>query len=340
MVAPRFYPAIGGIEKHLMQVCSILNDWGYKITIVTISHELSLPSTEIIGQIHVIRMPHGWDKSPILSYYWFVKNRSLFKDFDIVHLHGTIPILLWYLPLRLLHSQIPTFGTFHGFERDPVPFFFRILRRIARSLVKSSICVGSFIKKIYRIKCDFITIGAVELSLQSQKNNRDVIYIGRLEPDTGITEYIDAVALLMTKGINIKLTVCGDGSIRSELEKTVDLLNLNVDFLGFVENPSSILNNHFCCFAAGYLSILEAFSFGIPVIAVARSSLKHDYYMGVREFGGPLSIQTTSEGVANELIRLLNNPELYEHISQASFQFAREMTWSRIARIYTRMWKY
>ncbi len=337
MVAPRFYPAIGGIEKHLMNVCSILSDWGYHITIVTTTHEAFLPSSEYVGRIRVIRMPYGWDKSP-LAYIWFLKNRSTLKDFDVVHLHGTIPTLLWYLPLRLLHCRIPTFGTFHGFERDPVPFFFKILRRIARRLVKRSICVGSFIKKIYQIECDVITIGAVQPQRLSQNKGGDIIYIGRLEPDTGITEYINALAILKQRGIELKMTVVGDGTLRYQLEEIAHTLQLNVDFLGFVEDPTTIMADHSFCVAAGYLSILEAFSFGIPVICIARSSLKHQYYVGVREISGPISIQTSPEGVADELVRLINNPTLYKRISERSCRFAKKMTWGRIARTYLRMW--
>ncbi len=340
MVVPRYKPAIGGLEKHVEKVCKGLLGKDHKLTILTSSHSHDLLAEECIDDISIIRIPYEIDRNPILSYLWILRNRRKFTDFDVVHVHDPLPLLLWYFPLLVLRKQMPVYATFHGFERDPVPVIFRIIRKIARKLVKRVLCIGRFIENTYDVQCDAVSIGAVESVPPSTGKRTGIVFVGRLEEDTGILEYMQALVLLKEKHkISIPLTICGSGSLSSSLETFVQENGLDVHLKGLVDNPVSIMSSSTIALAAGYLSILEAMAAGLPVIAIAKSSLKFDYYRQVIVEGGPISIQTTPEGIAREIVRLERNKELSNTISNRGLTFAQQMTWTRVINCYLKLWK-
>ena len=340
MVVPRYKPAIGGLEKHVEKVCKGLLAKGHKLTILTSNHSQDLLAEECIDGISIIRLPYGIDRNPILSYLWILKNRRKFTDFDLVHVHDPLPLLLWYFPLLILRKHLPVYATFHGFERDPVPVIFRIIRKIARKLVKRVLCIGRFIENIYDVRCDAVSIGAVELVPPSAGKRTGLVFVGRLEDDTGILEFMQALVLLKEKHkITVQLTVCGSGSLATSLETFVQEKGLDVHFKGLVDDPVSVMSTSTIDLAAGYLSILEAMAAGLPVIAIAKSPLKFDYYRQVIVEGGPLSIQTTPEGIAREIARLESDNELLKTISNRGLVFAKEMTWTRVINCYLKLWQ-
>jgi len=339
MILPRYKPAIGGLERHAEKVCRGLKARGYEITVLTSSHSKTLLSEESIDGTSIIRIPFGIDRNPVLTYFWILRKRKQFKDFNIVHIHDPLPLILWYFPLLMLRKQIPVFATFHGFERDPVPIIFRIIRKIARRLVKRVLCIGRFIENSYDVCCDAVSIGAVEAVPPSTGKRIGLVFVGRLEEDTGIFEYMQALVLLKEKyEISMPLTICGSGSLSTSLKTFVQENGLVVHFKGLVDDPVSTMSTGTIAFAAGYLSILEAMSVGLPIIAIAKSPLKYDYYRQVIFEGGPISIQTSPEGIAREIVRLDRNRELSKTISNRGMTFAKEMTWTRVINCYLKLW--
>ena len=69
MVAPRYRPAIGGVEKHIEQVIERLAKLGMKITVLTKSHKSDLKNQEETKGVRILRMPFGWDRNPFLIYF-------------------------------------------------------------------------------------------------------------------------------------------------------------------------------------------------------------------------------------------------------------------------------
>ncbi|MHA2265413.1 MAG: glycosyltransferase family 4 protein [Candidatus Thorarchaeota archaeon] len=341
MIAPRYRPAVGGIERHLEKVTKILVEKGLSVTILAPTHVAGLTQTETIDKVNIIRIPFGWDRNPFLSYLWMISRRLNLKRYSIVHVHGTMPLLSLYLPLRLLNGQIPVYATFHGFERDPVPAYFKVMRRIARRLVRRSLCIGHFIRTIYGEVCDLVSIGAVDQPERQETERGGLVYIGRIEKDTGIADYIEAMRILSEKySLMPQLTVYGRGYLQEKLERIADSHGLKVDFAGLAESSTKGLRSKLICLGAGYLSMLEAMSLGLPVVTVAATQLKYEYHKGVLTEGGHISIQTTAERVADEIARLLKNPELIRRISRRGVEFTKKMTWENLAKLYIEMWKH
>ena len=52
-----FYPHIGGVEKHVLEISKILIKKGHKIVVVTEQHQKDLKSKEKVEGIEVYRIP-------------------------------------------------------------------------------------------------------------------------------------------------------------------------------------------------------------------------------------------------------------------------------------------
>jgi glycosyltransferase involved in cell wall biosynthesis len=339
MLTPRYSPAVGGVEKHVATLSRLLKRHGYRITILTAKHIEDLPSTDVIDGNRIIRLPFKWDKNPFLSYIWFLKNRKLIQSKSVIHIHDTMPFLQWYLPLRIIFRSNPVFLTFHGYEKDPVPKIFVILRKLARRLSRKVLCIGEFINKIYSVQCDMNSVGAVEYQRSVTQKRSGAVFVGRLERDTEIETYIESIHLLeKEKGVRMHLTLCGSGSIAKDLKEYANYLNVEIELLGIVKDPMKILSTKEICFAGGYLSILEANASGTPTIAISKSHLKNQYFKAMRKAGGIISIQSSAEGIMREISRLRENPSLVESISKAGIDFAKSMTWEAMLNLYLELW--
>jgi len=339
MVSARYPPAVGGVEKHVSRLAHELVKRGHHVRIITSSHEPNLSPTGMSDAgVEVFRMPYGWNRAPFLGLLWMLRHSDLWRDRDVIHAHDVYPPLFWCAPL-MIEVRKRLFVTFHGYERDPIPSPFIFLRRVARKLARGgNICVGRFIETCYGIACDRVVLGATDLPQRTERQEM-AVYVGRIESDTGIEQYIHAIHTLREKhGISLALKVVGNGSQRRRMAALAHELELDVEFLGEIEDPWSVIGSAKICLAVGFLSILEAMARGIPVVGYATSPLRLAYLKSVREEGGPISIQTTSEGVARELARILTDTRLEESVSVRSREFAKRWTWDSMTQAYLRLW--
>ncbi len=166
-----FYPHIGGVEKHALEVSKRLIAKGYNVTIVT--EEIStkdipvyfqsgrkIPKRENINSIEIYRISAGannwFRKFRIWRELW--KLRKLIETSDIIHCHD---VFFWYLPFRFLFPFKKIFMTFHGYESYPVSKKEILIRKISENLSLGNICIGDFITKWYGTKPTYVTYGAV-----------------------------------------------------------------------------------------------------------------------------------------------------------------------------------
>ncbi|NWF94521.1 MAG: glycosyltransferase family 4 protein [Candidatus Thorarchaeota archaeon] len=338
MVTPRFWPAIGGVEKHVERVCEELGRMNVESQVVTLSHSQGLRQGESRRGTVVHRLPFG---SRLLAPFSLIMSgglRAAVKSCDLVHFHDVVPLLLLYLPVRVLCPNRPFYATFHGLEADPVPFHWRFLRRLARCLVRRCICVGGFIATEYGIRCDTLTHGAVATSEAETEERSGAVFVGRIEPDTRLADYVHAIHTLNRRGREMRLTVCGSGSIADHVRQLAESLRVDAQFMGHVERPEAAVARSQVMFASGYMSCLEAMALGVPVVAIAATPLKMAYFKSLRAAGAPISIQTSLEGVVREVERILDNAALQREVSQRGRRFTSTSTWTELARTYLWLW--
>jgi len=145
----------------------------------------------------------------------------------------------------------------------------------------------------------------VEKIIQSARGNAFVA-VGRLSPEKDHQKLVRAFNRVVQKVPHAQLIICGDGPLRTTLDKLVKQLKLqsNVHLLGFTKNPYPIVAASDCfVLSSNYegqpVVFYEAFALGRPVIATDipanRDVLKDGYgllvdnsedglYEGMRDF--------------------------------------------------------
>lgn len=132
-----------------------------------------------------------------------------------------------------------------------------------------------------------------EITFQPDKNSFNCIMIGTLHETKGHIDAINAIAILRTRGIPVKLIIVGTGN--SEYKRKLDnlILSLNIKeeiiFLGYKNNPITILKKCdtllMCSKSEAFgLVTLEAMENGIPVIGTntgGTTELILDSYNGL-----------------------------------------------------------
>ena len=143
-----FYPHIGGVEKHVLEVGKRLVEKGHKVIVITEEYQSKRKSAKVTGEmngIKIYRIPVGlenWSKK--FRIWWqLLKLKEIIRHADIVHCHD---VFFWYLPSRFLYLNKPVYTTFHGYEDYPVSKKAIIVRKISEYLSMGNICVGDFIQ--------------------------------------------------------------------------------------------------------------------------------------------------------------------------------------------------
>ncbi len=327
-----FYPHIGGVEKHALEISKILIKKGHKVTVVTEKHEKNLKNFQIINKIEVYRIPVSsqgrFKKFEIWS--WLSKHKDLIMSADIVHAHD---VFFWYLPFRFLFPFKKVFTTFHGYENYPLEFKWIIIHKISEILSMRNICIGNFISKWYGTKSTYTIYGGVgEIKNEKLKikNENSAIFIGRLDEQTGIKIYVNAAKLIRKKVPNFKFKIIGDGKFRKNIEKDFRVV-------GFKKNPEKYLGQCHFAFVSRYLSILEAMASKRLVFAVYDNPLKKDYLL-TSSFSKFINVAASEKELADLVFYFLENPKKEKEMIDAAFNWVKNKSWGDACDIYLNLW--
>jgi glycosyltransferase involved in cell wall biosynthesis len=266
-ITHNYFPHIGGVEKHTFEVAQNLKNKDHEITILTEKDTNNLQNVETIYGIKVIRFSHLHMKFLGLISIWLqlLKNRELINKADVVHCHD---VFIWYLPFRFLFPNKPVYTTFHGWEEIlPIPLKNILLKRLAEKLSFGTIAVGKYIEKYYGIKANKITYGAAkDVFPIFHKENNKIIYVGRLEKNTGLPKFLK----WLQKNKKYNVDFCGDGELRKKCEKCGTVH-------GFVD-PEQYYKKAEYCVPGGYLSALEALNNNCKIKLFWNNKVKEDYW--------------------------------------------------------------
>lgn len=163
-----------------------------------------------------------------------------------------------------------------------------------------------------------------------------VLCISRLEPGKGPEIVIKAFEVVKKRIPRATLEIVGHGSMYGELQRlihnskldgTVTLMGRQPDLRKFLWN-----SDLFCSAAAGYLTVLEAWASGLPVISPRAGILEHIISPGKNGIFVP---PDDPERLAQALIELMENPKLRKTLSQNGMQTVKHYDVRNVApRIY------
>ena len=326
-----YYPHIGGVEKHVAKIGKILIQRGHKVTVVTEKHSHSLKNKEIIEGVEVIRIPafkEGKNKK-FKIWRWLWGNTQLIENADIVHCHD---VFFWYLPFRFLYPFKKVFTTFHGYEDFPLKPKDVFMHKVSEKLSMGNICIGDFIPKWYGTKPDFVSYGAVDLPKNEKlsANTGSAVFIGRLDEQTGILTYIQAVDIIRKKILNFDFLIVGDGKYKNKINKKNRTLKA-------VGNAAKYFQDYEYAFVSRYLSILEAISAKRLVFAVYDNPIKEDY-LRLAPFSKQIVIFNSPSELSSKLLYYRNHPKAKEKMIEKGYLWVQKQTWEKMVKTYLKLW--
>jgi len=236
-----------------------------------------------------------------------------FKGKLISHLHNNPPFIKKWGVKSLLYNS--TLGKY-----DKV------------ILVSNSIYDEAVFRKKIKDKYSVIYnyINADEIIEKSKKHNditSDVLFIGRLTEQKDPLGFIDIVKNIKFEIPSIKAVMLGDGELREECKKKIinEELEDNVEILGFVENPYSIINNTKVVIMPskweGFgLVAVEAMILNKIVFASNVGGLK-EIFKNNKEF-----LFSDKKVIGENIAILLNDSELYNNSKEKLFSMTSNYT--------------
>ncbi len=339
----RYAPAVGGVENYIRNLARALIDLGHEIDVITGAHEMSLPDEETLEGVRIHRFPAL--RSPLRVRFRLWQLRRVFTSADVVHVSNTHMFELYWRMIGKWLRLPNVFLTRHGMScKCPVPPSEK--RRAVQSLrrVAGVVHDGAFIEKWLGVSPDIcpdqgLCPTADELDPVPEPPPTSAVYIGRLEPDTGIEIYIDAVRLLTSRqGRPFKLDVYGDGSLRPSLRAMVQREGLPVCFRGRIQGAQERITDSCFAFIDGRMAIQEAMARRRLVLAAYVNPLKKDYLCG-EPFSPHLVAVETADELAHRTAHFIDHPDRRAAITERAFVHARTLTWRRTAAAYLTLWR-
>jgi glycosyltransferase involved in cell wall biosynthesis len=172
----------------------------------------------------------------------------------------------------------------------------------------------------------------------SKKSSKPLIgYFGRIKKYKSVDHLLKAFAIVLHKFPEAELVVVGEGDNRPELEKLTYSLNISnkVKFTGFVSEEEKVRLMQEVWYVVnpsskeGWgLTVIEANACGTPVIASNVPGLRD----AVRENETGLFYEYGNiEMLAEKMLRMLNDSELRQRLSNEAYTWSMNFNWEAVA---------
>ncbi len=343
LLVHRYWPSVGGVEKYVRHLASALMAGGHEVDIVAGATTEGLPPTATLDGIRIHRYPAV--RSPMRMRLWFLRHAALLRRADVIHASNTHVLEHFWRMVGPVVDPRKVFLTRHGMSYScPVPESEQ--RRAARTLGMAAGVVhdGAFIEKWLGVAPGIcpdqgLFPPADDLTPVPEPPPTSGVFIGRLEADSGIHIYIDAVArLLRESGRAFVLHVYGDGSAASAVRERVAREGLPVRFYGRVPDAQQYITDS--CFALidGRMAIQECMARRRLVLAAYPDPLKKDY-VGTEPFSPYLVAVGDGAELARQLCFYIDHPDARAAFVERAFQYSRTLTWERTAASYVSLWR-
>ncbi len=324
-ICARYRPSIGGVERHVEEISERLLAKDHSVTIVCEGDSNNGDNVIYMdfGKTGFMKKFRIWGK--------MLRRIPLFLSADVIHIHD---VFFWYLPVRAVLFFKPVFTTFHGYEGVVPPTKKSIfLRRLSEFLSKKTIEVGSYIQKWYGTHPARVIYGGstyiISKPIEETKNKKRISFalIGRLTGDIGLPLYIKFFANLKKNKIPFTLDVYGDGPYKKKIEKYGRVHGV------VNETMQAIIKADVVC-SSSYLTMIDALSFGKPVLALYNNPLKKDYLLGFPLLKYIAVSDSVDEAVSKIEDHSKNrSPQKIIEETQSTF------SWDSITKDYLELWK-
>ena len=291
--------------------------------------------SEILSENRITLIPHRKFK---LSYLFRLKNYVKNNKIEIIHSHGKGAGV--YGRFLSVMSGIPCIHTFHGLHTGNYNHYqkklYIVLERILSSFTKKFISVsnGEYSKLIESRITDPQKIAIVENGVEipdtiisedsffSSPKNLITFTRFNFQKNSSLLIFIFEELKKQKKADLFKIILLGTGEEEYKIQHICKENNLSSFFIfkGMIENRFDYIQNSFCYISTSRwegmpLSVLEAMSFGVPVIA--SDVVGNNNIVEHNKTGFLYNIENPKEA-ADYIIKLSENFELWKSFAEAA----------------------
>lgn len=204
----------------------------------------------------------------------------------------------------------------------------KLIRKIDATLAWKNIAISGYLQKYYGFETDEISYTAVDLpkARSFKKDRKRLLYVGRLDRDTGLTLILKALCQL--KGF--KIDFCGDGPLKNECAN-------HGEVHGFID-PRPFYEKAFICLSPGITSILEAFTFKCLIVTTYNNPLKKDYLL-TNPFSKWIVVEYSSRRLARLIKYYSSYPEVAKERIEKAYEWVKTQNWDNEVKRYLKLWK-
>lgn len=157
-----------------------------------------------------------------------------------------------------------------------------------------------------------------------EKNDFVIGFVGRLSLQKGIMYALEGFKIINEKHNNVRLLICGDGELKSDVEKFIseNQLEQKIYLAGFRKDIPNIMKTIDVLLTPSLwegfgIVLIEAMAAGKPCVATNTSSIPEIVEDGINGYLVPTK---DSQSIAESLIRLISNPQLVRQMGQAGIE--------------------
>lgn len=361
----RFYPAVGGVEKYVLDLSSQLVKRGHRVTVICANE----PESEIneVKGIRVERLAYigkiANSNITLPLFFYLISN-----NFDLIHTHMPTP---WSAELSLIVARIkrkPCILTYHNdvektgllgvltkiYNATLLPLLLagvdKILVTQPRYLIDSQVLLR-FHSKISVIPNGLSCLPSTQSSHNLQREEASLLFVSVLDKYhryKGLEYLIRALTYLKQDWPQIRLEVVGKGELINEYQALAERLHLNenIHFNGYVNDQDlDLLYRKATVFVLPSIDthegfgivLLEAMAYEIPVVTTQAVGLS-DEIAACKS--GLIVPEKDSSALAEGIHQILSNPLQAREMGKNGRQLvSHKYLWSDICEAVIQIYK-
>jgi len=337
-------PKSGGAERVTLAYLAALEKRGHEAYWFANEFVGCIPE-EVIQGISIVR--GGGQGSSVMEAVRWYRRQKLF-DLVIDQHHG-IP---WFAPwwcrtncIAYLHEVLgPIWSAFYPW---PINMVGQCQERCMHWLYRSvPFWTGSEstqralqrrgVQNVTVIHYGIDLVPLAELESKPFRQPVQLIAVSRLAPNKRIDHAIEALRILIRRGISAHMTIVGTGEMEAQLKQLASQPDLagHVTFRGALseaEKNAELRRAHLLIHTSireGWgLNVLEANALGTPAVVYPVDGLVD---ATLHEQTGIVTLQETPDSVAEGVLSLLNRPEAYQEFREKARDRTRAFHWDQI----------
>jgi len=344
----------GGAEVHLFEIFKRIVKMGNKVTLLCCKMK-ELPKYENVEGIDVIRIGNRPFFNWFVPFYYLLKLK--YKEFDVVI--DDINKIPFFTPLyvrkpllcishhffgKSIFKQVNPLSGLYVYTFEKLMDFVYKKQRFA---VVSESTLEEFLQRGYRKENFTIIYNALDTTkfpfqVGAKNHFPTITYFGRLKKYKSIEHIFYAFKIVQKQFPDAKVYIIGRGDYEEELKEISKDLNIDksVTFWGYVDEKRKIelLSQSHCVVNTSIkegwgITNLESNACGTLVISANVPGLRDSVKDGV---SGLLYEYGNIEELAEKIILVLRDKELFERLSFGAITWAKNFTWENSA---TRMFE-